>query len=134
MKISRLLLLAIAFLAASVTAFAQAETRVVQEHYRDYDERNNVNDIVFPDWAVLFTYPENARNIRVIAHGNKENQMLRSADINYNFNINGRRYVKVLIGRRVRKNAEYGGNRHNWANSLRLEYYTTFQPRGRRRE
>ena len=132
-KLKLFLLVALIFLVPSL-AYSQRDTRIEQEHYRDFDERNDWKDYVpgGKDWAVLFTYPENARNVQVIAYGNKERAVLRASTINYSWNEAGRRYVKVLTGSGARKNAEYGGSRNEWARSLRLVYTAPFKPRRER--
>lgn len=134
-KIQIFLFMTSVLLILPIMAQAQRDVRVEQERYRDYDERNDIKDYIpgGKDWVVLFTYPQNARNVRVIAYGDKEKRVLNSSNTNYNWNDNGRRYVKVLTGSGARKNAQYAGSRNEWARSLRLEYYTPLKPRGERK-
>lgn len=129
-KVKLPLLITITLLLIPAAVSAQGQVKVRQEHYDHYDEKNDWTDNIpgRKDWVVLFAYPKDARDVKVTASGNKENEVLRKSDINYEFWINGKRYVKVLTGRGARDG--YNGDRDSWARSLRLEYYAPFRPRG----
>lgn len=131
-KIQIFLMAAIALFLLPVMIQAQRDVRVVQDHYSDYDERNDLKDYIpgGKDWVVLFKYPENARQVKVIAFGNKEKRVLGQSDVNYSFYEKGKRYVKVLTGSGARRNAQYAGSRNEWARALKLEFYAPFRPRG----
>lgn len=110
---------------------SQTNQRKTMSPTRAYvDVKTQKQDLLFPDYVVLFAVPDNASTFVVQASGRTEQNVLGNSLIDTNWRVNGQRYVKVLSGWRARNFNNYRGSINQWAASLSLEYLIPFQPRG----